>query len=566
MTAPAVSRRTVLKGMVGTAGAAALAGCHAQGGTSRAAAGGRPTVKVRSWTLLGYPAPFNYTGGPGYWRMSLLFDTLLWRDSTGSNVPWLASGYRASDDGLVHTLDLRDVRWDDGMPLTARDVAFTYEYYTSHTWTPFLIAVPPKGIDVRPVGDRTVEFRLDRPDATFVQQVLATMPVVPEHIWSTITDPMGTFDSRVLVSTGAYSLATHNEDQDRELYLAKDGYFLGPPFVRRIEMTAPPNDDQLTALRLGLFTGADTNVEGVTNNELAPFRRDPKTYGILRRPAGWGFPLFFNLKKGGALADVRFRRACVQAINRADMIDRLLTGNGAVGSAGWLSPSNAFYEPNVASYPFDPAAAERQFDDAGYRRVAGGMRAAADGSSLSYTLHIPDTVPIALAELAAANLKAVGIDVNLQRIDLVRLYGLKLQGSYDLLITSYPGPGGIGPDEDPDLLRNVFASNVPAPLHKADGYQNPAVDQLLDAQRATYDVSERRRLVSRIQQLVADDIPVAMLYYTDLFFVYRIASFDQWYFTPGGFGPGIPDVYNKQPYITGRKEGVEVRRVPTTGG
>ncbi len=108
MTPGGISRRTVLKGMAGAAGAAMLGGCNANGGGR--ASGGRPTVKVRSWTLLGYPAPFNYTGGPGYWRMSLIFDTLLWRDSTGTNLPWLASSYRVSEDGLTHTLDLRDVR------------------------------------------------------------------------------------------------------------------------------------------------------------------------------------------------------------------------------------------------------------------------------------------------------------------------------------------------------------------------------------------------------------------------------------------------------------------------
>ncbi len=214
----------------------------------------------------------------------------------------------------------------------------------------------------------------------------------------------------------------------------------------------------------------------------------------------------------------------------------------------------------MPSYPFDPAGAERQLDEAGYRRAGRGMRTAPDGSPLRYTLHISDTVPIALAELAAANLKAVGVDIDLQRIDLVRLFGAKLQKAYDLLVTSYPGPSGIGPDGDPDILRNVFASKVQAPLHKADGYQNPEVDRLLDAQQETFDVEARKKVVSRIQQLVADDLPAAMLYYTDLFFVFRKATFDQWYFTPGGFGPGIPDAYNKHPYITGHKTGLEVRR------
>jgi peptide/nickel transport system substrate-binding protein len=68
------------------------------------------------------------------------------------------------------------------------------------------------------------------------------------------------------------------------------------------------------------------------------------------------------------------------------------------------------------------------------------------------------------------------------------------------------------------------------------------------------------QLVGQIQEIVAEDLPVAMLYYTTMFFVSRTSVFDQWYYTPGGFGPGIPDVYNKHPYVTGTKLGTEVRQ------
>ena len=49
-----------------------------------------------------------------------------------------------------------------------------------------------------------------------------------------------------------------------------------------------------------------------------------------------------------------------------------------------------------------------------------------------------------------------------------------------------------------------------------------------------------------------------MLYYTKLYFIFRKDGFDRWYFTPGGFGPGIPDAYNKHAYITGRQEGLQI--------
>ena len=553
-------RRTFLQGMAGMAGAVLLGGCNAN--ARSAAGGGRPTVRVVSWTSLGYPSPFTYVAPPGYWRMSLVFDTLLWPDSTGEPLPWLASSYERSEDGLVHTLQLRDVTWDDGRPLTARDVVFTYEYYTSQIFTPLLVGVPRKGIEVVATGERSVEFRLDRPDATFVQFVLATMPIVPEHIWSHISDPMATFDDRVLISTGAYSLDSRDEAQATEAYVAKDDYFLVPPFVRRIEMIYAA--DPLTALRIGQLDGAATAAEGARDEVLAPFRDDPE-YGIISRDAGFAFPLFFNMKRGGALADLRFRRACLHAIDRNDMVERLLTGNGQVGSQGWIPPSHPYHNPDVAAYPFDRAESERLLDEAGYRRSgSGGLRTNPDGSPLRYTLHIPDVVPIALAELTAASLKAVGIDIDLQRIDLVRLFGTKLQESYDLLITSYPGPSGTGPNGDPEMLRGVYYSEPPNPFHKATGYANPEVDRLIDAQVATYDVDERKRLVGQVQQIVADDLPVAMLYYTTFFYAFRRSVFDQWYYTPGGFGTGFSDVYNKHPYITGRKEGLDVRRVSGT--
>lgn len=553
---PTIQRRTFLKGMGAMAGAVLLGGCNPG---RQGSVGGRPTVRVVSWTSLGFPSPFAFVAGPGYWRMSLVFDTLLWRDARGTEQPWLASSYKQSEDGLIHTLDLRNISWDDGRPLTARDVAFTYEYYTNQTFTPLLIGVPPKGITVRPTGERSVEFRMDRPNAAFPQQVLATMPIVPEHVWSKIDDPMSTFDRRALVSTGPYALQSRNETEDTESYVAKDGYFLGRPFVSRIEMVPAANDDPLGALRIGALDGAASAAEGARNEVLAPFRDDP-AYGIISREAGFAFPLFFNLGRGGALADLRFRRACLHAIDRGGIVERLLTGNGQVGSAGWLPPSNAYYEPGVRSYPFDRAEAERLLDEGGYRRSGGGgTRTNQDRSPLRLVLYMLDNVPIALAELIVAGLQGVGLDIDLQRLDLVRLIGTKLQNSYDLLVTAYPGPSGIGPEGDPEILRGVYHSKPANPVHHATGYASPEVDRLLDEQLETYDVEERKRLVGRIQKLVAEDLPVAMLYYTKFFFAYRKSVFDQWYYTPGGFGPGLPDVYNKHPYITGRKEGVEVR-------
>lgn len=312
-------------------------------------------------------------------------------------------------------------------------------------------------------------------------------------------------------------------------------------------------------MRVGNLDGASTPVEGTRNDVLAPFRADP-AFGVLENKTGFGFPLFWNLSRGGALADLRFRQACLKAINRDDIVRRLLTGNGETGSAGFLPPSHP-YHVEVDRYDHDPAAANQMLEGAGYRRPAsGGVRQGPDGKPLRFSLFLPNTVPPALPELVAANLKEVGIELDLQVIDLVRLFGVKGAGNYDMLITLYPGPVGVGPNGDPDVLRGIYHSKPPNPFHQATGYSNPEVDQLLDRQVATYDEQERKELVGRIQRTVSRELPVAMLYYTTMFFVYRKATFDQWYYTPGGFGPGIPDIFNKHAFVTGRKTGLEVRK------
>ncbi len=553
-----IGRRTFLKGMGGMAGAVLLGACN----PSRPVNAANRTVRVKSWGDLGYPSPFIYVAGPGYWRMSLLFDTLTWPDSTGEQLPWLAKSYQRSEDGLVWSVELRDVAWADGRPITARDVAFTYEYYTTRIFTPLLTGVPRPGVDVRPTGDRSVEFRLPAPEATFLPQTLGTMPIVPEHVFSTIDDPQSVFDDRVFMGSGAYRLDSKNVNADTEAYVARDNYYLGAPYVKRIEMVGVPDDDEIAALRIGVLDGAGARAEGVRNEILAPVKEDPE-FGLISRPAGFGFPLFFNLTKGGPLADLRFRQACVHALDRADMVKRLLTGNGEVGSAGWLPPSNPYFAATgVRSYPFDRSLAERLLDEAGYRRVGGsGPRINVDGSPLRFTLTIPDLVPIALAELIVANLGAVGvqIDISLERVDLVRTYGAKLAGKYDLVVQSYPGPSGTGPGGDPDMLRGVYHSRPPSQTHKATGYENPEVDRLIDAQLATYEIEERKRLVGRIQQIVSEELPAMMLYYTTFYFAYRKKTFDAWYYTPGGFATGLSDVYNKHAYITGRPKGLDIR-------
>jgi peptide/nickel transport system substrate-binding protein len=564
-----LDRRRFLLGAAGAA-AALVGGCSpgerrrstgagpgpAPQGVDPATLAPTPRISLRTGGgALGFPSPFGYVAGLGYRQVSLIYDTLLWKDGSGRIIPWLASSYERSADGLTYTFDLREgASWHDGRPVTADDVAFTFDYYRRHPLGP-LVVFQPSGIEnVHAPSRHRVVVRLQRPDVTFAEAVAATLPVAPRHVWEPISDPAGARDLAVLVGSGPYRLTSYEGDGGPLLYEAFDGYFLGRPFVRRLEIV--PVADGLTALLAGQLDAAETEVAGTRPDTLAPFRSDK--FGIVEAPGGFTFPLFFNLAKGGALADVRFRRACALAVDRADVVRRLTGGNGTPGNPGFLAPTNPFHVP-VEQYGFDPEAAGRLLDEAGYPRRDGEVRRGTDGRQLRFELLFPS--PLApLAEVVAAGLRVVGVGVDLRAVELgPALFGRKLGGDYEMAITLYPGPSGPGPNADPDLLRPLLSSQVAKGLNSVNGYADRELDDLAERQRATFDRAERHRLVARVQEIAARDLPVLTLYYSTLHLAYRQDVFDQWYITPSQFPVGP---HNRQLFVTGLRTGTVIR--PTT--
>jgi peptide/nickel transport system substrate-binding protein len=123
------------------------------------------------------------------------------------------------------------------------------------------------------------------------------------------------------------------------------------------------------------------------------------------------------------------------------------------------------------------------------------------------------------------------------------------------MITGFGGLGG-----DPDQLRRNFSSSSPARgFSRALGYSNAEFDALAEAQVLMSDPGERQAAVNEMQAILAEDLPVLALYYSARVVVYDAGVFDNWYFTPGGYGGGIPQPYNKHQFIVGVPEGLAIR-------
>ena len=137
-----------------------------------------------------YPSPFaRYSRGPGYIRMSLLFDTLTWKDENGV-IPWLAEDWEMSEDGKRWTFALRsDVRWHDGQSFTADDVAFTFSYVQKNEAEIVWSGEMAKVQDVQAIDQHTVRFTLADPIAGPHFNLFGSVPIIPRHVWDGVEDP-----------------------------------------------------------------------------------------------------------------------------------------------------------------------------------------------------------------------------------------------------------------------------------------------------------------------------------------------------------------------------------------
>ena len=547
-----MNRRTFLRTTLGAVGALALGACQDGDDTSTTATSAgpapRPTLRLPS-TDAGFPSPFSYSVGPGYFRMSYIYDTLLWSDATGKLLPWLASRWDRSPDGLTYTFELRDnVRFHDGQPLTPDDVVFSFDYFKAQSARipPFVIGRPEGIAHVRATGGRNVEIRLEQPIVTFAPAQAGFVPIMPKHIWSLVPDPSRALDPNLLVGTGPYRLESYTRGEGSYLYNANDGYFLGRPFVKRLELR--PVGDDLTALLAGELDAASPPPTGARPDTLAPFRAEP-SFSTIKGPLDITLALYWNGAKGGALADPRFRHACARAIDRRDVMRRMVGGNGEPVNPGFLPPDHPFHVDDVETYPFDPAAANRLLDEAGYRRAgADDTRQGPDGRPLRFPLLAsPEITPV--VDLVTNSLKAIGVELTVQPVQQAQVVPNMTFGLYDMAIVTYGNLSG-----DPGYMRTLYSSKLPKFFHGARGYVNPELDELADRQRLTFDDAERKRMVAEMQRIVARDLPFLHLYYPTSFFVFRERAFDQWTYARASNG-FLSSPFNKQIFVTGSKAG-----------
>jgi len=442
-------------------------------------------------------------------------------------IPTVANG-GVSRDGRTIVYHLRPgVRWQDGVPLTSRDVV----------WTLHAIADARNPVRSRAGYDRIVRaealdartIRITLRDAwapavaTFFSYGTAPQFVLPAHLLERERDLATNAFGAHPVGDGPYRFVSWSRGE-RLVYEPNTAWHGRTPALARIEVRIVPDPGtNFTLLRSG----------GIDWNLVSPAQRAalgaPDDLRFRTVPLALVAGIAVNTRHP-PLDDVRVRRAICASIDRVAISHKLTFGRYPVVDT--VQPLGSWArDPAVHEPAFDPAAADRLFDAAGWRRGPSGMRMR-DGRPLALTyVQFPESqTGVRVAALVQGELAARGLAVTIKSISNVQLFLPKAQGgtlatgAFDLAYV--PWPMGADPD-DSSLLTCGGDANVMR-------WCDPALDTL--ERRALVEQSRplRAALYGRIERRVADAVPIVFLFNPSYSYAYRDALHNFW---PNGFNP-----------------------------
>ena len=505
----------------------------------------RVTIRLAASTQGGgYPTPFAAVRGPGRLMTTFVFDTLGFPDVTGEPRPWLAKSWEGSADGKTWTFRLQEnATWHDGQPLTADDVVFSFDYALKGPGAATGVAQGVTYIDsVTSPDPATVVIKLNSVRPSFLSDIAGAfgIAIVPKHIWSTVTDPAHFQGPQALIGSGPYRLEAFDQTTNTFDFVANDDFYLGKAKVQELQLVQVA--DPLLALQRGELSAASTGNSAIPQSQFDDLSNQ---FTVLTAPGEYNVALFFHLGAGSPYDQGAFRQAVAYALDRQDMVKRLVSGRGVPGSAGALGPGNPFLSDNLPTYAFDLTKAGALLDQIGLKDANGdGVRDMPDGSPFAIPL-VTSSRDNKEAQLVLEYLGAAGLKVDITAVDQPTSDARDTAGDYQMAIVHF---GGLS--ADPSGLISRFGSNSKSTsFTRVKGYLNPTFDQIAAEQATTLDPVQRKQLVDQMQSILANDLPQLSLYVPLQIYFVDTKVFGGWAYTPGC--PPCGATMNKRMLLTG---------------
>jgi len=266
--------------------------------------------------------PFGQTSAR-YTTLDFIYEPLVVFNRLKANEPnyRLAESFELADDLKSITFTLRDgLKWSDGETLDADDVVFTYDYIKQFPALDF-ISVSAMLESVEKVDERTVRFNLTEPNS-LIANTIVSMPIVPEHVWSEIDDPV-TFANENPVGSGPMTEVTRFTPQVYEQCRNPhywDAENLAVDCMRMPQLA--DNPQVLAALAEGTLDWATSFIPDIDNTFVA---KDPEHHKYWFTPSSLVSLQMSQVapdeNNRKAFTDVNFRRAVSMLIDRQTIVD-----------------------------------------------------------------------------------------------------------------------------------------------------------------------------------------------------------------------------------------------------
>ena len=426
---------------------------------------------------------------------ALIFDSLVTKDEHYNLQPALAADW-AWRDPLTLVLHIRDgVRFHDGKPLDAEDVAWSID--SMHNGA--IVTSKSGNFDsvdhVEVAGPRTCVVHLKRPNASLLFNMSDGLSAVVEK---GAGKAMGAHP----VGTGPFRFVS--ETQDKDVVLERNPeYWGGAPTIPRVRFAIVP--DAITrALELQKGS-ADAASNSLTGDTVATLRRD-RNLLVESRPGSIVNYMTFNATDP-LLRDARVRQAFAYAVDRPAIVKALLHGQAEVTDTllplgHWAAPAAG--DP-VTRYSQDLPKAQALLEAAGFHADAHGVRI-----HLTLKSSTDDTMRL-LAAVVQQQVRGAGIDLQLRQNEFGTFYSDVTKGAFQIYVLRW-----VGSNEDPDIFRYAYSSAMMPPKGGNRGrYHNDRVDDLVTAGAGEIDPAKRRETYLQLQRLLALDEPTLVLWSPD---------------------------------------------------
>lgn len=459
--------------------------------------------------VLGSPKFINpvlaYTNDVDLDLTKLLFRGLYQTNEKGEVIHDLASHEEVADDGKTYIFTIRqDAVWHDGTPITTSDVAFTFDAIADPEYQSPLLSTF-RGLQVEIVDDHTIKMTLAKPYAPFLSTL--TVGILPAHIWGDIPGASASLAEYNIKPIGSGPFRFDSLTKDRRgtikaFRVVRFERYYGPrPFLDDLTFRFyPTREETLEAIKRHRADG----ISFVTSEMRPEIEEEGLALRELRLPQYTA--VFFN-QRNPLLKEKVIRQSLERSIDKRAIVEQALGGAGEAIHTPIL-PGFLGYNPAVQGLAYDPQAAGKALDDAGWALLAGETVRKKNGKELQFALSTVDRPEYTkTVELLRAFWTKIGVGLEVRLFsssDIIKK--VVKPRDYEALLFGEI----IGADPDPYPFWHSSQSFDPG-LNLAIFF-NKQVDQLLEEARQTNDLEQRRMKYLHFQNILADEEPAVFLY------------------------------------------------------